>query len=39
MSKKKSSNRQQRNLRIQQFLFVLIGIMIILSMVLSLIMK
>jgi len=39
MPKKKPSNRQQRNLRIQQLLFVLIGIMIILSMVLSLIMK
>jgi len=39
MSKKKPSNRQQRNLRIQQLLFVVIGLMIILSMVLSLIMK
>jgi hypothetical protein len=31
--KKKSSNRQMRNMRIQQILFISIGVLIILSMV------
>ncbi len=39
MTKKRYSNRQQRTLRIQQLLFVVIGVMIILSMVLSLLIK
>lgn len=35
--KKGLSKRQQRNLRIQQIVFILIGLMLIISMVLALI--
>jgi predicted nucleic acid-binding Zn ribbon protein len=35
--KKDLSKREQRNLRIQQIVFILIGLMLILSMVISLI--
>lgn len=35
--KKGLSKREQRNLRIQQIVFILIGLMLILSMVISLI--
>ena len=38
MSKNKNaSKRQQRNLRVQQIIFIIIGLMIILSMLISLI--
>ncbi len=37
--KKKSSNRQMRNMRIQQIFFISIGVLIILSMVLALVAK
>jgi hypothetical protein len=38
MSKNKnSSKRQQRNLRVQQIIFIIIGVMIILSMIISMI--
>jgi predicted nucleic acid-binding Zn ribbon protein len=40
MAKKSTrSNRELRNLRVQQLIFVLIGIMVILAMVLSLVAK
>ena len=40
MAKKSTrSNRELRNLRVQQLFFVLIGIMVILAMVLSLVAK
>ncbi len=41
MANKKStiSKRQQRNIRIQQIIFVLIGVIVILTMVISLIAK
>jgi len=35
--KKEASRREQRNLRIQQVMFVTIGIIVILSMVISLV--
>ena len=37
--KKKSSKREMRNVRIQQILFISIGVLIILSMVLALVAK
>jgi hypothetical protein len=37
--KKKSSKREMRNLRVQQVLFISIGVLIILSMVLALVAK
>jgi predicted nucleic acid-binding Zn ribbon protein len=37
--KKNSSKRETRNLRIQQILFISIGVLIILSMVLALVAK
>ena len=38
MSKNKNpSKRQQRNLRVQQIIFIIIGVMIILSMIISMI--